>query len=132
MALATEGFAIADGSVINDPRSPFNGFATPNLVDRFVLGVGSADDVGVTGGNDSLNLSHQHDMWHYHTGKTGNNSHKFAVVKYPPQPYEWCAWDSHTHNFTTDGPNTGVTGSELGMVSIMPPYVGLLKIIRIK
>lgn len=50
---------IADGSVVSDPESPLNGKTLPDLRNRFVMGV-SATEIGITGGTNTLNLSHQH------------------------------------------------------------------------
>lgn len=52
-------WAIADGTVVTDPASPYNGKALPDLRNRFVMGV-TADDVGQTGGTNTLDLSHRH------------------------------------------------------------------------
>jgi hypothetical protein len=109
-----EGFAICDGSPVADAASPFLGKATPNLLDRFVRGVTSVGSIGSSGGASS----HSH-------GTTGVNQGGFGV---PPgnywfmsnQPFDVFrnARDGHTHSTSS--------------ASSLPPYVGLLKIIRIK
>ncbi|NOZ87435.1 MAG: hypothetical protein GXP49_14420 [Deltaproteobacteria bacterium] len=49
-----EGYQICDGSEITDDRSPFKGSTVPNLVGRFIRGVGSPSEIGQTGGSDDL------------------------------------------------------------------------------
>lgn len=120
-----EGFVICDGATIVDGNSPFFGKATPNLADKFVRGVASVGAIGSTGGTDTVNLAHNH------SGTTSDNHG-------PPggsnDDYWWqdanefdvlhVAKDGHTHNFTTN--------TKLGVVSLVPAYVGLLKLIRVK
>jgi hypothetical protein len=109
-----DGFAICDGSPVNDLSSPFHGRATPNLANKFVRGVASVGQIGMTGGSDS----------HGHSGTTGSNQS-------PGSPDYWFmssnqfdnlhnAKDGHTHTFTTSS------------ASNVPAYVGLLKIIRVR
>ena len=50
-------FAICDGSKISDPDSPFNGFNTPNLVQRFTYGATNIGEIGNTGGSSTANVS---------------------------------------------------------------------------
>ncbi len=57
--LPSSEWAIADGSVVNDPTSPLHGQTLPNLTDRFVMGV-TAANIGQAGGTNTLNLSHRH------------------------------------------------------------------------
>jgi len=127
-----EGFAIADGSTVTDPESPFQNLTLPNLSSRFVLGVTSPAQIGTTGGNATVDLSHDHTMAHTHSGTTGTsdfNGHDFWIqAGGAGRP----ALDSHRHNFTTGQPSNPKTGSALGTVSILPPFTGLLKIVRIK
>jgi type 1 fimbria pilin len=55
----SDEWAIADGSVVDDPESPYYGKQLPDLTDRFIIGV-VADNIGQTGGSNTLNLSHRH------------------------------------------------------------------------
>ncbi len=72
--LPTGDWAIADGSVVTDTASPLYGQALPNLTDRFVMGVSSAN-IGQTGGSNTLNLAHNHTvMSHTHTLPSHNHS----------------------------------------------------------
>ena len=114
-----EGYAIADGSVIQDPASPFDGMATPDLRDRFVRGAADVASIGTSGGNATVNLSHSH------SGTVNSQSGFWYIHGYiPPPPNLKAAKHDHKHSFTTN--------SALGNVNILPPYVGLLKIVRIK
>lgn len=49
MLVYPPGFRMCDGSTVNDPESPFNGAALPNLVNRFILGSGANIAVGDSG-----------------------------------------------------------------------------------
>ena len=125
-----EGFAIMDGSPISDPQSPFAGLATLDLRDRFVRGAASTAQIGTSGGSATVDLTHAHAMPHTHAGQTGppdTTGANYAVGG----PLR-AAHESHGHAVTTQGPSTPDTAHGLGVVSTEPPYVGLLKIIRIK
>jgi hypothetical protein len=112
-----EGFAICDGSLVANVSSPFLGRATPNLTDRFVRGVTNVANIGTSGGSST----------HAHSGTTGENE---GGPGNPPGDWWFielqccdvmrCARDGHRHDFTTN------------VASSLPPYVGLLKIIRVK
>lgn len=65
--LPSDEWMIADGSLISDPSSPLNGTNLPNLTNRFVMGT-TAEQIGITGGSNILNLAHQHQVdSHTHT-----------------------------------------------------------------
>ncbi|MEM7310740.1 MAG: hypothetical protein AAF682_28965 [Planctomycetota bacterium] len=127
-----EGFALCDGAPIADPKSPFFGKATVDLRDRFVRGVADVEAIGEVGGSQAVNLSHGHGMHHTHDGQTGypdSVGYDFWI--------DWQGWgkpalDNHRHTFTTGGPSKSTTDNALGDVSIVPPYVGLLKLLRIR
>ncbi len=71
--LPSSEWAIADGSVVNDPTSPLYGQTLPNLTDRFVMGVAAAN-IGQVGGTNTLNLSHRHTT-DYHAHEIPSHSH---------------------------------------------------------
>ncbi|MFG0319528.1 MAG: hypothetical protein ACF8XB_19815 [Planctomycetota bacterium JB042] len=126
-----DGFAICDGQPVTDPLSPFLGRATPDLTDRFVKGVTNEAAIGTTGGSATVDLSHDHPMPHTHAGTTG-------LAKFVSG--SGSAWNStgvgngtyHEHDFTTGPPSTPKTSSSLGPTSIEPPFVGLLKLVRVR
>jgi len=57
--LPSDEWAIADGSIVNDPESPLYGETLPNLTDRFVMGA-APGNIGTAGGANILNLAHSH------------------------------------------------------------------------
>jgi hypothetical protein len=126
-----ERFKICDGTPVNDPASPFNGLATPNLLNQFIRGVTSPNQIGISGGSPDVDLSHSHSMEHTHSGTTDASNQSFGI----PNCSQACGsfpYSTHTHTFTTAASSSPATGSALGTVSVLPPYVGLLKLVRIK
>jgi hypothetical protein len=74
-----DGYRACDGSMIDDPESPYDGHVLPDLTNRFVLGV-VPEDVGAQGGS----ASHGHSVSvasagsHNHSGSTssaGSHAH---------------------------------------------------------
>lgn len=127
-----DGYAIADGSVVSDVESPFFGFTLPDLSDRFVLGVTSMGEIGEAGGVASLNLNHNHPIPHTHSGTTQTSAAGACQVWAHPDGFCWAIDPQHTHTFTTGGPSNGNSGSALGTIDNRPPFLTLLKIVRIK
>lgn len=111
-------FAIADGGTVIDPQSPFVGLSLPDLRDRFVRGASSPAAIGTTGGEASVDLKHTH------SGKTGEPSSSWKILQWPVGSLLDAARSTHTHNFTTN--------PALDTVPILPPYVGLLKLVRVR
>jgi len=128
------GFKICDGSVISDAASPYNGTTSPNLLDKFVRGVTNVANIGTAGGSTSTSSdSHRH-IWSYYNGS------------------DWVSYDSSggVINMTNYGDGLDMAGSGYypmySMTSatffyttsdshshtLTPPFVGLLKIMRIK
>lgn len=70
-----ERFAICAGQLLNDPSSPFNGQAMPDLRTKFVRGVELPEEIGDTGGSETNNLAHTHGMSHTHAGSTDQGGH---------------------------------------------------------
>lgn len=116
-----EGFVICDGSTITDPESTFVGRAVPDLRGKFVRGAPDLASIGSGGGTDTVDLQHSH------SGSTGANQspgtdYWFMAQNQLDQLHN--AKDEHTHTFTTN--------EALGTVSLVPSYVGLLKIMRVR
>ena len=97
------GFAIADGSVVADAASPFNGQALPNLHDQMIRGI-SAGQVATYGGDSGPPPTggadtHGHGV-NGHTHSMQNHTHVSYVHAHP------IANDgAHFHN--THGTNVG-------------------------
>lgn len=72
-----EGYAICDGTVLDDPGSPLNGTRLPDLRSKYIIGTGDPATIGSTTGRDShshiTNLSHDHDA--FSTGSGGSHNH---------------------------------------------------------
>jgi len=137
-----EGFQICDGSPILS--GPYTGANTPDLTDHFVRGVGNASDIGTTGGQatDSFEVS---------SSQSGRHNHKWAYVSgidwytYNPggSPYKVTDWDDGIDTSGSGFYPLGGTGSYytrhstehshqvFATIDTIPPYVGLLQIMRI-
>jgi len=168
------GYAIANGQLINDPASPFNGQNIPDLTKKFVRGVTDVNDVGQTGGSTMHNHAitdpdHQHgsagshthltDTKEGHSHTTSLESHNHLTTDTFGQKMALIgttdvADDHHNHgisiNFhshsTSNEPEhfhttenslshthpLAQTGITVDGNNNEPPYVGLVKIIRIK
>lgn len=123
-SVVPERFQLCDGSEVTDFDSPYVGLRTPDLTDRFLMGV-TADRVGDTGGTAAHDLAH----WHSISGGTTSEPSVTGI-----------AWDNmygggiavntnnvwHTHSFG------GGTSWELSSIDNRPPFVGVLKIMRIR
>ncbi len=114
-----EGFQVCDGSPI--ASGPFKGRSTPNLVDRFVMGV-SADRMGEVGGasNVTLQIDHTHGV----TPCNDANGHNALKAE---------GWHDY-HPNCAERAATSTGGSSLPRVSFdnRPQYFGLLKLMRVK
>ena len=154
-------FQIADGSVVGDPESSLDGQTLPNLVDKFVLGIATPDQIGTAGG--SANHMHNVDITHSH----GEHSHvwsNYIGIDQLRHGY-WRSYDSvgrevrildrdeqvgidadgdqpygitrtrtqNSDNFYTDRRVVSLNAdAQSNPISNLPPYVGLLKLVRIK
>lgn len=146
LQLGPEGFQICDGSTVSDPDSPLQGTRLPDLRGLFVRGVVSFEQIGTTGGSadhahDVPLGNHTHPLDHQHaiqaifqptsqTSGTDLGGHSLAVA-------------SHVHALggsgLTDNPTPDVSTAYLGQSSVqtnkannIPPYMDMLKIMRIK
>lgn len=50
------GYKICDGTEVSDPRSPLNGTAVPNLNGKFIRGVSDPNQIGASGGQDTVSF----------------------------------------------------------------------------
>ena len=144
------GWALCDGTTVN-------GYKTPDLRHRFVVGAGPSYLVGVTGGSpDAVVVAHTHaSAAHTHTvgrspmnfnGRDNTSVRKGAYPGYrgqspttPPtptglnepgitRPSNWGADD----NYTTDPASPTISSSgESGTGKNLPPYYALFYIMRV-
>ena len=96
------GYALADGSTVDDPGSPLNGVTLPDLRQKFVRGAETTGDVGNTGGV----TSHEHSVNPPNTVTTVDGVHEHSVN--PPNTVTTL---DGTHAHSVDPPNT-YTNSE--------------------
>jgi hypothetical protein len=142
-----DAFRICDGGVVNDPASPFDGKAVPNLADQFTVGVNPAQVGPAAAGEDMHHHAystptHVHAFPHTHPSitnqETGSADRNDGMAGAPDNN----AQKEHKHLFSaTIGPasemNTGPNSDanqdvDTQDASLVPPFVGLLKLIRIK
>lgn len=112
------GYQICDGSPIVNSHSPLVGQKTPDLIDRFVIGVPPGRN-GETGGRADIS----NDGSHNHGGHAGRLRYlqgevNWAVIKGEQHEY------SHRHDIRDDGEHNH--GGEN-----RPPYLGLVKLMKI-
>jgi hypothetical protein len=144
-------FRICDGSVVHDPASPFDKKAVPNLTGYFIRGCAKQADAGPGPSTSETHThvydvpSHTHPFLHTHPpqldGQTGAGND-------PHGPDDRAASDfcdgGHTHMFVATSavqpaderdtqPNSDA-GDPLvtGPATSLPPFYGLLKLIRIR
>jgi hypothetical protein len=71
-----EGYAICDGSRIDDPYSPLNGYTLPDLTGKFIRGVTDVTTIGAPGGSEK----HQHSS--FSSSMAGSHDHSVDVAKH--------------------------------------------------
>lgn len=102
-----------DGRTINDPDSPLNGQTLPDLRDLFVKG---SSTPGQTGGQSTVNLSHNHGGA---TGVTDDRQPDFQA--------------DHGTDHLTGAPHTHSIDSRWSSTeSVIPKYFGLQAFVRFK
>lgn len=144
------GFEICRGQIVADPDSPLYGKKLPDFAPGlFVLGTNAFSEIGQTGGADLHTHEytppeHRHDFSHYHTTNfdvkpSGNEKELF-----PQTTKNDYVGANHTHSAkgTTTGyqpvgeRQTGLSDylgkTTVGDASQVPPFITVLKIIRIK
>jgi hypothetical protein len=138
------GYKIADGTLVNDPASPLHGLPVPNLADRFVRGVTNAALIGLSGGADTHfhsvdDPAHSHSIQHNHPSFSATTDRPSSANGTGLADSDWYAQGDHTHSVTIDVPDfQGSSGTvdqppvNSSSASSLPPYYGLLKLVRIK
>jgi len=152
------GFAFADGSVVDDPSSPLDGVTLPDLEPgTFVRGAATTDDVGDTGGSpgghthsvdppntETTSDFHDHQLIVGDTGESfGNDSDSPAgcLGDVTPLVCNFVAAPNHHHsggNLRLGSAGTfhthfvDVLPFDSAPSDDLPPFVDLVKIIRIK
>jgi hypothetical protein len=99
-----------DGSLLNDPGSPFNGINLPVISDQRFIRFSPEANSGATGGT----------VTHTHMGTTGANSGNTQVDQNNDGSSVVVASDPHDHAFTTDAADH------------TPQYIDSVAIIRVK
>ncbi len=118
------GWALCDGT---------NG--TPDLKSRFIIGAGSSYEVGATGGNSFVSLSHSHSInnhTHSFAGTTDGDPGLVNVRRGDGDPVG--SKHGHAHPFTgvTGNPSDISTDSRLSSAQdIKPPYFALAFIMKL-
>jgi hypothetical protein len=124
-----DGFQICTGGVVNDAQSPFNGETLPDLRNRFIRGAASFAGIGDTGGAST----------HTHTISGATDSK--VVTMGPATLYEvvfytgigaWKYFARQAHQHLTNPHSHGVGSLDTSSDDHLPPFVGLLKMIRIR
>jgi len=152
-------FVVCDGSVVVDAGSIFNGFAVPDLRNRFIRGyagvLGSYPPAPVAGvdshghtvnshnhGGDTQSTSPGTDSQgaHSHTGVTGATGPNTPLTAFGGGVNT--GTNSHTHTISGDGGHSHSVDSHkhnldsdspgTSGAANVPAYVGLLQIIKIK
>jgi hypothetical protein len=143
------GYALADGSTVTDPASPLNGVTLPDLRAKFVRGANTLGDVGNTGGT----ISHTHSVDPPNTQTTSNGAHTHGLSSTSgsngnTKSVDNCGTFSvdctdvpgfgHFHTVGTtfsSGAHThdlDIPAFDSASSENLPPYVDLVKIVRIK
>ena len=119
---------------------------TPNLSNRFIVGVGSSYSMGTTGGSDTVTLTSSHLPSHTHSmSSTGSHTHKHWVssaddYNWPKSGRAYVAGSGYTINRRWSQDKTVVTGAHThsinntgggGSHENRPPYYALAFIMRI-
>ncbi|WP_437987457.1 hypothetical protein [Sorangium sp. So ce117] len=148
-----DGFAVCDGSKVSAPGSSLDGKTLPDLTGYFVRGAWDASQIS-TQGNDGTQhvhtfgeLTHQHLFQHSHTSSaTVDNGADGAGQGTGPGASCILAHE-HTAVVLVDPADNVMTGASseggsrapgstdpyrTGPAAIMPPYIKLLKLMRIQ
>jgi len=89
-----DGYAICDGSVIVEPRSPLDGETTPDLRGKFVRGVSDPTEIGTAGGSDNLpqyTVDPPAQNFTWSTETSGQHTHAWSMFS---DAENWWTWQS--------------------------------------
>jgi len=106
-----DGFVIADGQLISDSASPFDGENVPDLTDTFIHGVTNVGNVGTTGGSSS----HSHTVNPPSTPSQSAGSHTHTVdpdninLPFEEHNHRWGKIDSDEKVITFDSAGGFIT-----------------------
>jgi len=120
------GYQICDGSEIRDEKSPLKGQRVPNLAGRFIRGVTQAQAIGQTGGSEVAALPASTGSCYLGGGDPGAQMYDTRDDNQ--------GWGSDVHLRVDDGSSKaeGQHRHHLGgNLTILPPYFGLLKMMRV-
>ena len=156
--LPGSGWVVAAGQTLSSFQHEFPGggsISLPNLIGKFVYGVEVAS-IGLTGGTATINLAHGHNVnAHTHTVnphnhglnlESGFNANTNLKISQDLSGNAWVHSDDnnnqpHRHPINGSSEATGLTtnastattdNSLSSSQSILPPYVGLLPLIKVK
>jgi len=145
------GYALADGSIVDDPSSPLDGVTLPDLREKFVRVAATTDDVGNTGGSpgghthsvdppntETTSDSHSHDIAGAISTAIGIDSDSpLGCGGFPG--CNFVASSVHRHDVVNQSVNDVSHSHTVDVLPFdsapgggLPPFVDLLKIIRIK
>lgn len=109
-----DGWALCDGSTVNS-------HATPDLRNRFVVGVGSSYALNATGGVDTVTLT---------TTQIPSHTHTYSTLTAYEKDLCGCAGQTH-HDVSTATGTSAATGGGQAHEN-RPPYFALCYIMRVK
>lgn len=156
--LPASGWVIVAGQTLSSSQHEFPGGGSihlPNMIGKFAYGVEVAN-IGLAGGTATINLSHGHNVnAHTHTVnahnhalnlESGFNANTNLKISQDLSGSAWVHSDDnnnqpHRHSINGSSEATGLTtnaststtdSSLSSSQSILPPYVGLLPLIKVK
>ncbi|RKG79681.1 hypothetical protein D7W79_09780 [Corallococcus exercitus] len=139
-------YRICDGSPVDDEDSPFNGLSLPSLTSRFIRGVGAVEEIDSGGSDTHQHLytvpPHTHPFTHTHPDYSGLSGKANENDGPADRAASMFCDRGHQHTFraqifssaTTNTAANSTAGSTATSepASLLPPFIGLLKLIRIK